>query len=147
MNESLSPNEPKDQEAGLHRALIDCMTLASAADNLLKPVEMRLLGSLVAHLPVFKDFDLHHLSLYVDDCLDRLKQSNSLDDMIAEIASNLPPSMHETAYALAVDVVAADLNTSDAELSFLQLLRQTLGLDRLICAGIERGARAHFQTP
>ena len=140
-------NLSEDQAKAMHRALIACMTVASAADNQLKPVELRLIGSLAAHLPVFADFDLHNLPIYVEDTLHRLKTLENIEPLLIEIREKLPVSMYETAYALAVDMVAADLKASEAELNFLQILRQILGLDRLICAGIERGARARVATP
>ena len=51
----------------------------------------------------------------------------------------------ETAYALACDVVAADGNISQEEARLLQMLRQSLDIDHLIGAAIERGARARFR--
>lgn len=136
----------EDRIREIHRALIECMTLAGAADGKILPEEMHLIGSMVAHLPVFKDFDLHDLPVYVESCLQKLMNETKLDDLLEDICKKIPKDLRETAYALAVDVVAADLYASEAELNFLQMLRQILKLDRLICAGIERGARAHFKS-
>jgi len=57
-----------------------------------------------------------------------------------------PDRLHETAYALAVEIAAADLDVKPEELRFLQMLRDALELDSLTCAAIERGARARHQT-
>ncbi len=57
---------------------------------------------------------------------------------------NVP--MRETAYALACDVAAADLDIVESEMTVLQQLRWRLSIDRLTAAAIERGARARHQT-
>ena len=54
----------------------------------------------------------------------------------------LPERLHETAYALACDVAAADERISQEELRLLELLRHRLSVGRLPAAAIERGARA-----
>ena len=56
------------------------------------------------------------------------------------------PPICETAYALACDVAAVDGEATQEELRVLELMRHRLNIDRLIAAGIERGARARFQT-
>jgi len=57
----------------------------------------------------------------------------------------LPEKFHETAYALAVEIAAADQRIRNEEIRLLQLLRDRLGLDKLTCAAIERGALARFR--
>jgi hypothetical protein len=66
--------------------------------------------------------------------------------MLELIASALPKKLYETAYALAVEVAAADLKVPDEEIRLLELLRDALNLDKLVTAAIERSARARHQT-
>ena len=66
--------------------------------------------------------------------------------MLQTIAGALPRKLHETAYALAVEVAAADLKVPDEEIRLLELLRDALHLDKLVTAAIERSARARHQT-
>jgi len=54
--------------------------------------------------------------------------------------------LHETAYALACDVAAADTHLGQQELRLLEEIRYELELDRLHAAAIERGARARYMT-
>ena len=61
------------------------------------------------------------------------------------IAAACADRLHETAYALAVEVAAADLHVEQEELRFLQMLRDRLDLDSLTVAAIERGARARYR--
>ncbi len=66
--------------------------------------------------------------------------------VLAIVSSSLPARLHDTAYALAVEVAAVDLHVEQEELRFLQMLRDTLNLDKLTVAAIERGARARYRT-
>ena len=56
------------------------------------------------------------------------------------------PKLRETAYALAVEVAAADLVVGRTELRFLAILRDRLGLDKLVTAALERSAIARYQS-
>ena len=47
---------------------------------------------------------------------------------------------------LAVEVAASDLAVGKEELRFLAMLRDTLGLDKLVTAALERSAIARYQT-
>lgn len=131
----------------LQRALVDCMILSSAADSKIRTRETQMIGSEALRLPVFKGFDIEHLPDLMDDCLLRLSQAESIENLLDSIIVDIPSDVRETAYALALDIVAVNMRASQEELNFLQILRQKLGLDRLICAGIERGARARFHIP
>jgi len=54
----------------------------------------------------------------------------------------LPEKLHETAYAVACDVAAADGSVKPEEARLLEILRGRLRIDNLAGAAIERGARA-----
>lgn len=127
-----------------HEALIHAMVMTAAADTRITDAEMAMIGRICAHLPIFHDFDLTRLPAIADICLTKLHDENGLERIIEEIKDALPPTLYETAYAMSVEVAAADLKASDEELNLLQMMRQALELDRLICTGIERGVRARF---
>ena len=129
-----------------HDALIYTMVLASAADQDMTDAELRTIGEIVSYLPVFKDFDRDRLPAVARACAELLADAKGLDRALGEIKRALPPKLRETAYALACDVVAADGAASQEELRLLQLMQERLGIDRLIAAAIERGARARHAT-
>jgi len=54
--------------------------------------------------------------------------------------------LRETAYALAVKIAAFDIAVGKEEMRFLAMLRDHLGLDKLVTAALERGAIARYQT-
>jgi len=127
-----------------HSALIYTMVLASAAGSGVTDTELRTIGDIVTHLPIFAGYDSKQLTKTLSACSDLLQKENGLDLALKDIKAALPPRLRETAYALACDIVASDGEASQEELRFLELLRDRLPIERLIGAAIERAARARF---
>ena len=128
-----------------HGALIYTMVIVSAADRDMTDAELAIIGDIVGHLPVFRDFDRQLLPGVLEDCTKLLNREDGLDEAFAAIKAALPANLRETAYAVACDVAAADGEATQEELRVLEMMRHRLAIDRLIAAGIERGARARFQ--
>jgi tellurite resistance protein len=129
-----------------HSALIYTMVLVSAADRIMTDAELKTMGDIVRHLPIFRDYDLSQLTTTARECAETLSEDEGLDKALAEIESALPDRLRETAYALACDVAATGGKVSQEELRLLEMLQHRLGIRRLEAAAIERGARARFQT-
>ena len=129
-----------------HGALICTMVMMSAADRDITDSELAMIGDIVGHLPVFRAFHRDNLPAVLNECTRLLDRENGLDEAFAAIKKALPVNLRETAYAVACDVAAADGEASQEELRILEMMRHRLDIDRLIAAGIERGARARFQT-
>ncbi len=129
-----------------HTALIYVMVTMSAVDSAMSDNETLKIGNIVTNLPVFRDFDPERLVFVAEECAAILSEEGGLDAVFGLVRDGLPPHMYETAYALAVDVAAADLEVAQEELRLLQLLRDALGLEKLVVAAIERGARARHAT-
>lgn len=125
-----------------HEALIYTMVTTSAVDRRMTDGELKRIGEIVSRLPVFEDFDSNALVPTAEACGKVLSGENGLDQALKAIKDGLPEKLKETAYAVAVEIAVADLDVGQEELRFLELLRDTLGLDRLHTAAIERGARA-----
>jgi len=128
-------------------ALIYTMVLVSASDADMTDSELQTIGDIVKQLPVFRDFDAAKLPATAQECAKLLSKDNGLENTLELIAGSLPKHLHETAYALACDVAAADGEASQEELRLLQLLRFRLRVRRLEAAAIERGVRARYATP
>ncbi|MEQ9143210.1 MAG: tellurite resistance TerB family protein [Parvibaculaceae bacterium] len=129
-----------------HTALIYVMVTMSAVDSAMSDNETRKIGNIVNNLPVFQDFNSDRFLSAAEECAAILQEDGGLDAVFGLVRDALPPHMYETAYALAVDVAAADLAVGQEELRLLQLLRDTLGIEKLAAAAIERGARARHAT-
>jgi tellurite resistance protein len=129
-----------------HEGLIYAMVTLSAADRAMTDHELMKIGDIVRTLPVFRDYDPEKLVSAAQACGALLQNGDGLDRVLSVIAASLPAKLHETAYALAVEVAAADLHVEQEELRFLQLLRDRLNLDKLAVAAIERGARVRYRV-
>ena len=106
-----------------------------------------IIGDIVGHLPVFRDFDRRELPGLLNDCAELIGRENGLEETLDRRSRRrCRRNLRETAYAIACDLVAADGEATQEELRILELIRDRLKIDRLIAAAIERGARARFQT-
>ncbi|MEM7302522.1 MAG: tellurite resistance TerB family protein [Pseudomonadota bacterium] len=126
-------------------ALVYVMVTMSAVDRRMNDDELSKIGDIIKTLPVFAEFTGDALILASQSCTRILQEEDGLQQVLGIIGS-LPEHLHETAYALAVDVAAADLRVEKEEIRYLQMLRDNLGLDKLTIAAIERGAKARHQT-
>lgn len=126
-------------------ALIHVMVMMSAVDSAMSDEELERIGKLSRILPVFHDFDPGSLVPAAQRCATLLSAPEGLDILLELVREALPRRLYETAYALAVDIAAVDLDVRTEELRLLALLRDRLGLDKLVCAAIERGALARMR--
>ena len=126
-------------------ALIYVMVMMSAVDRAMTDVELERIGRLSRFLPVFDGFDDDTLLYISRECATLIAGPEGLDVALEVIREALPPALRDTAYALAVEIAAADHRIRHEELRLLQMLRDRLGLDKLTCAAIERGAIARFR--
>lgn len=134
-------SKPSTQEA-----LIYAMVTMSAVDRIISDAELSKIGNIVSQLPAFASYDPETLVKTAEACGNILSEDDGLDRILTIIAEQLPEKLHETAYALAVEVAAVDRIVRNEEIRFLELLRDKLGLDKLTIAAIERGARARHQV-
>ena len=125
-----------------HEGLIYAMVLASAADREMTDSEMQSMGDMVRTLPVFQEFSDEDIPAVARACAELLNDDDGLEKAIEFIHTKLPVRLYETAYAISCDVIAADGTASQEELRLLEIIRHSLDIDRLVAAGIERGARA-----
>ncbi len=128
-----------------HEALIYVMVMQAAVDRAMSDRELRVIGDIVRNLPIFADYDQQDLIRTAQDCGSRLQRDNGLHEVLGLVADALPVHLHDTAYALAVEVAASDLRIEEEELRLLELLRSRLGLDKLTVAAIEHSTKARYR--
>lgn len=129
-----------------HEGLIYTMVLASACDGEMTDREINTIGQLVQTLPAFVEFNEDELPDVTRKCAEYLADEEGLADTLDFIRDALPAKLRETAYAVAVDIVAADAEANQEELRMLEMIRHRLDIDRLSAAAIERGARARHMV-
>ncbi len=126
-------------------ALVYIMVTTSAADTRMTDAELESIGNVVRRLPVFRGFDTARLPQLANACYELLADEDGLEKILDLAHAVLPEKLYDTAYALAVEVAAADLHVEQEELAFLQMLRDRWTLDELTVAAIERSARVRFR--
>lgn len=126
-------------------ALIYAMVTASAVDRSISTDELARIGTIVKELPPFARFDSDWLVKEAQDCGKLLARPNGLTTVLELIHRSLPPHLRETAYVLVAEVVATDLRVGSEEIRFLDMLGGKLEIDKLVCAALERAARARHQ--
>ncbi len=125
-------------------SLVALMIAVSASDETIRTAELMMIQGIVNHLPVFGGYDPDRLNRIAQVVFDLFEEEDGLDALFGLVRDALPERLHETAYALACDVAAADGKLGQTELRLLEEIREELDIDRLHAAAIERGARARF---
>ena len=129
-----------------HAALVYVMVTVSAVDRAMTDDELHRIGEIVSNLPVFSDYDDNNLVKTAEACGEILSADGGLQQVLRLVQSSLPEKLRETAYAVALEVAAADRLVRPEETRFLEMLGDTLELDRMTTAAIERGIRARNTT-
>jgi hypothetical protein len=128
------------------KALIYIMIVVSASDRDMTDEELGRIGVVVDTWPVFEDFPKERLLDVSQECQQLLQLPDGLDRVLAIVRDELPVRLHDTAYALAFEVAAVDLEMRLEELRILQLLRRSLKIDEATIGAIERAAKARHRT-
>jgi uncharacterized membrane protein YebE (DUF533 family) len=126
-------------------ALIYLMVIAASSDSTMSEAELQRIETLVGQSPVFDSNDRAGLSRVANNCVDLINSSSDIEGVLDLAIAAIPARLQDTAYALVVEIAAADLTLPQEELRFLEMLRDKLDLDRLVTAAIEVAARARYR--
>ncbi|MEO1746417.1 MAG: tellurite resistance TerB family protein [Pseudomonadota bacterium] len=129
-------------EAG---ALSYLMIAMAAADGQFSEQEFARVASICDTLPIFDTMSRDTLVAHANACTQMLNDEDGIDNILTLVREVVPARLYETAYAVAVEVAAADLQARQEELRLLEMLRDKLGLDKLFVAAIEHSARVRFR--
>jgi tellurite resistance protein len=129
-----------------HAALIYVMVVVAASDGRMDERELKAIGDLARRLPAVKGFDPDRLMATVEDCSAILQENEGLEAVLGLVRGALSESLRETAYWLALETALSDHRVVLEEIRVIETLRHALGLDKLVAAALERGARARFQV-
>ncbi len=128
-------------------ALIHLMVIVSASDRDMADRELARIGAIVRTMPAFASFEHARTLDVAQACQRQLQADDGLEAVIGAVRDALTPDLRETAYALAVDVAAADLAFRPEESRMLDIIRERLGIGRLAAASIESAASIRHRVP
>ena len=134
MTEAPASMSPQD-------ALVAVMIAVSASDEDLRTAELVAIQRIVNHMPIFAGYDTDRIRQVSQTVFDLFEEEDGLDALFGLVRAALPQRLHETAYAMACDVISSDGRLPDMELRMLEEVREELDIDRLHAAAIEWGAR------
>ncbi len=127
-------------------ALVYTMVAAAEADHEIDDAEIRIIGDLVNHLPVFRGVDRAATTRIATACSKLLAAAGGRERVFVLIREALSAPLRETAYAIACDVIAADSRLHRHELQILEQIRAQLEVEPAMARAIEQVARVRFQA-
>lgn len=130
----------------VHEAMIYLMVIASASDRDMSDPELGSIGKVVKSWPVFEDFEHDRLIEVAQDCQTLVQSSEGLDEVLALARGIIPKRLHDTAYAAAFEVAAADLEMRLEEARILQRLGDALDIEEDTMNAIEVAGKARVRT-
>ncbi len=125
-------------------SLIYIMVVTAASDHALSDLELNRMSALVKRLPIFEGYNVDRLPEVAAQCAELLGNLG-VEGVLELVISKLPKRLHDTGYALAVEIAAVDLELEQEELRWLEMVRDSLDIDRLTTAAIEVAARARLR--
>jgi hypothetical protein len=116
-------------EFGRAEAFAGIMLSAVACDGHISDEEVRSLGTIASRMRLFENINGGKWNRMIDKLLGVLKR-DGVEPLLDRSIEALPEDLHETAFAVACDLVLADQGIEDEEKQYLSNLQRKLGLDR-----------------
>lgn len=129
-----------------HEALIYLMVVTSASDKEMNDAELAHIGDSVRTWPIFMDYDPDKVIEAARECQKLLQEEGGLDKVFAMVLESVPLRLHDTAYAVAVEVAVVDREMRMEERRVLERLRSWLAIDADTARAIEISAKARYRT-
>ena len=123
------------------KALLDLMVIAAVADGDFGDRELNKLSQIVSAAPVFRGMSPEDIRQVATDVVRFLEDPDGIEKVLYNARETMPRLLRPTAYALVLDVIAADLEAGESELEYLALLRESLAINELESAALEYAAK------
>ncbi|SNT72606.1 tellurite resistance TerB family protein [Paracoccus seriniphilus] len=127
-------------------ALVAVMVAVSASDQTIRTSELVAIQRMVDHAPVFAQYDDDRIRAVSQTVISLFEEEDGLDALFGLIREALPEKLHETAYALACDVAAADGRLYEGEIEMLAEIRHQMSISRLHAAAIELSSQVRHRV-
>ena len=126
-------------------ALIHIMVVTASSDEGISEHELDVISHLIARSPVFDGYDSGRLAAVANAAVDKTN-ADGFEGVLDAAVAVLPKRLHDTAYALAVEVAVVDVQLPQEELRLLEMVRDRLHVDSLVTGAIEASARARMRS-
>ena len=141
-----APAVPRAKALTPHEALIYVMIMASAVDRVMSDIELEQIGLIIKRQPAFEGFDKKRLVKIAQDCGGVLARDDGFKSAVDLIGRSLAPELRETAYAYAVEVMAADRTVNLEEVRLLDILAEQFEMTDLATSAIKFSAEARHRS-
>jgi tellurite resistance protein len=136
---------PEDNMAlSVQDALIHIMVVTASSDEGISQNELDAIADQIVRSPVFDGFDMDRLSKVANEAVD-ITNSAGLEGVLDAAVAAIPERLHDTAYALAVEIAVLDVQLPQEELVLLEMVRDRLKVNSLVTGAIEASARARMR--
>jgi tellurite resistance protein len=125
-------------------ALIHIMVVTASSDEGISQNELDAIADLVVRSPVFEGYDMDQLSPVANEAVDKTN-AEGFEGVLDAATAVIPERLHDTAYALAVEVAVIDVQLPQEELRLLEMVRDRLKVNSLVTGAIEASARARMR--
>lgn len=137
---------PEDNMAlSVQDALIHIMVVTASSDEGISPNELDAIEDQVVRSPVFAGFDMDRLSEVANQAVDKTN-AEGFEGVLDAATAVIPERLHDTAYALAVEIAVVDVQLPQEELRLLEMVRDRLNVNSLVTGAIEASARARMRS-
>lgn len=126
-------------------ALIHIMVVTASSDEGISEHELDVIRHLIERSPVFDGYDASHLETAANAAVDKTN-ADGFEGVLDAAVAAIPKRLHDTAYALAVEVAVIDVQLPQEELRLLEMVRDRLEVDSLVTGAIEASARARMRS-
>jgi tellurite resistance protein len=126
-------------------ALIHIMVVTASSDEGISQNELDAIADLVVRSPVFGGYDMDQLSHVANQAVDKTN-AEGFEGVLDAATAVIPERLHDTAYALAVEVAVIDVRLPQEELRLLEMVRDRLTVNSLVTGAIEASARARMRA-
>jgi hypothetical protein len=126
-------------------ALIHIMVVTASSDEGISQNELDAIADQIVRSPVFDGYDMDRLSQVANAAVDKTNAEGFEGVLDAAVAA-IPERLHDTAYALAVEIAVVDVQLPQEELRLLEMVEDRLQISSLVVGAIEASARARMRS-
>tara|TARA_Y100000991_G_C21791080_1_gene271341 strand:- start:4 stop:408 length:405 start_codon:yes stop_codon:yes gene_type:complete len=123
--------------------ILQLLYLTALSDGELAPIELESIKAKLVTYPLLKTISSNRREKVLSDLLGTLKDKTT-DDLLDEINQGIPSNLKETAYALALEVCAKDLDMHSSELVFMKKVAKIFNLDKEMVNALRKSVDVRY---